>query len=57
MCLTVQRVVSFTQYVRNLIPLRRPLQYAFEVGTDVNVTDVIQENPYDTANQMCQPGH
>lgn len=57
MCLTVQRVVSFTQYVRNLIPLRRPLQYALKVGTDVNMTDVIQEHPYNTANQMCKPGH
>ena len=52
-----QRIVSFTQYVRNLIPLWAPLQDAVEDRTDADVADVVQEHLHHTARQMCQPGN
>lgn len=54
---TTEWIWSFTQYVRNLLPLWSALQDAFEVRTDADVADVVQEQPYDTADQMCQPRH
>lgn len=44
-----------TQYVGDIIPLWPPLQNAFQVWTDVDLVDVVQKHPHDTANQMCQP--
>lgn len=48
---------SFTQRVRDVLPLGQALQDAFEVWTDPDMADIVQERGHHTANQMFQPCH